>query len=85
MVSRGVLFPRLSTSGLSSRHDWFRGYLGNRQSVVRIFRTLSFSFLMMTGVLQDSVLGPSIFSVFINDIRTSVHNYKYRLFSDDLS
>jgi hypothetical protein len=42
--------------------DWFHSYLDDRHSFVHISGMLSFSFLIKSGVPQNSTLGPLIFT-----------------------
>jgi sarcosine oxidase/L-pipecolate oxidase len=85
IIPHNILLHKLSNFGLSSSYvDWFHSYLVNRQSFVHISGTLSFSYLVKSGVPQGSTLGPLIFNIFINDIGDSICNSKYLLFVDDL-
>jgi hypothetical protein len=61
IVPHNILFRKHSNFGLYSSYvDWFQSYIFNRQSFVRISGTLSFSYLIKSGVPQGSTLGPSI-------------------------
>jgi hypothetical protein len=82
---QNILLRKISNFGLSSSYvDWFQINLINRQSFVRISEILSFSYLVRSGVPQDSTLGPLFFNIFINDTGDSVCYSKYLLFADDL-
>jgi hypothetical protein len=64
-----IILHKLSNFGLSSSYvDWFHSCLDNRHSSVRISGTLSFFFLVKSGVPQGSTLGPLLSNIFINVI-----------------
>jgi hypothetical protein len=51
IVPHNILLHKLSNFGLSSSYvDWFHSYHDSRHSFVRISDTLSFSFLVKSGV-----------------------------------
>ena len=63
-------------------NNWICTFLSNRSQAVIIEGAKSGEVEVTSGVPQGSVLGPILFSIFINDLPTRVHS-KVRLFADD--
>jgi hypothetical protein len=48
-------------------HDWFSNYLSNRSQIVDINNNFSQPKSVDMSVIQGSLLGPTLFLIFIND------------------
>ena len=64
--------------------DWFKDYLNNRCQAVTIKGEKSDYLYIKHGVPQGSVLGPTLFLIYINDIVKDITSI-IKLFADDTS
>lgn len=80
---KGLIF-KLKQAGIGGKLlDWFSDYLYGRLQRVVINGQCSEWQEIKAGVPQGSVLGPTLFLIFINDIIYVVRHCKIRMFADD--
>ena len=83
-VGHSILLKKLYLYGVRGKaHDWFRSYLSNRTQYCQVNGKLSEPRTIITGTPQDSILGPLLFLVYINDLPNCLKNADYVMFADD--
>ena len=82
-VSHKILSKKLQNIGLDYQMvKWFESYLGDRKQQTRL-NNMSSDFLPVTyGVPQGSVLGPTLFAIYINEL-AEVINCNLIFYADD--
>lgn len=79
-----ILIEKLSYFGLSpSACNLIENYLTNRKQYVDLNGHLSSTKSLETGVPQGSILGPLLFTLYINDIAKATSYLKPTLYADD--
>ena len=77
------LILKLKTYGISGNLiKWIRSFLSGRTQVVKIGKELSSKKEVTSGIPQGSILGPVLFTVFINDLPEIVSS-SCKVFADD--
>lgn len=82
-VDHKILCSKLKSIGLNPNSiTWFKSYLNSRSQIVSINGTSSKPMDVTCGVPQGSILGPLLFLIYVNDMKSAI-NCKLLLYADD--
>jgi hypothetical protein len=83
-VYHRILNGRLNTLGFSNNClAWFTNYFSDRVQGVKLEGLLSGPLAVSMGVPHGSILGPTIFSVYINDVAHAAGDSLIHPYADD--
>ncbi len=80
-VNHEILMHKLAKVKVDS--FWFRHYLQDRTQTVKINTTQSKTASIWFGVPQGSILGPILFTIFVNDLTEMIHACEVVQYADD--
>ncbi len=80
-VSHEVLLKK--SSAIKMDIFWFKSYIENRAQSVRLNSTVSNKLNVAYGVPQGSILGPVLFSIYVNDLNESINECCLTQYADD--
>ena len=83
-LDHSILLSKLEYYGIRNNAlKLFKNYLSNRKQYVVLDTVQSNSVNIVTGVPQGSILGPLLFTIYINDIIKCSEKFKFIMYADD--
>jgi hypothetical protein len=84
-VPHDVLINRIFAHQITGKAlTWLTDFLTNRLQIVKIGYSISDPVAVSSGIVQGSVLGPTLFNIFINNIDLSVNYCPILKYADDI-
>ena len=83
-VNHNIIVDKLECYAIQGvAKDWFVSYLGNKQQFVTLDNNVSDRQTISSGVPQESVLGPLLFLLYLNDFNRCSDLLDFHSFADD--
>ena len=83
-INHDLLIAKLTHFNFSnSALCWMKSYLSDRKQAVQIGDSLSSYLTCSAGVPQGPILGPVLFSLYVNNLPDVCRNIKVQLYADD--
>ena len=83
-IDHKILLAKLWHYGIRGvANKWFERYLNNRKQLVEVNGICSDTKIIEFGVPQGSILGPLLFSIYVNDLNRSLTSGNCIMYADD--
>lgn len=83
-INHTILLQKLKAVGISGNLlSWIGSYLLNRNQFVQVNEEKSNTSSIKFGVPQGSILGPKLFSLYVNDFPEFIFSGELYMFADD--
>ena len=83
-VHHGILLKKLRYYGIQDTElCWFKSYLSDRCQMCNLFNNLSDPEHVVCGVPQGSIVGPLLFTIYVNDMPVCFSKCSVNLYADD--
>lgn len=83
-IDHSILLTKLSYYGVKNQAlSWLKNYLTNRQQYISYASTTSSHSSITSGIPQGSVLGPLLYSIYVNDLQKCITRCQVLQFADD--
>lgn len=85
-INHRLLIETLDNIGVRGKLlKWFKNYLEDRSLRVKICNELSNEHKVKYGVPQGSILGPTLYNIYVNTVFDCVENSEVYMFADDMA
>jgi len=83
-IDHKILLDKLQLFGIyDGEHHWMTDYLADRTQSVFVGGVLSCLQQVVSGVLQGSILGPLLFSLYVTDLQNRMRAANVLMYADD--
>lgn len=84
LINHNILIKRLEAIGIRGKIlDWFRNYLQERKIIVMIDQQYSELKETKIGIPQGSILGPILYTIYVNPVFKYIKHCKMYMYADD--